>query len=129
MVKKLLPKVNEVVKGLNGILSDGFQKEDIGAIGELITTTILDAVKGLAGAMPQIVDTVVATINELVNVLMEILPQVLPALIDGAMQLLDGLVQAISDNADQLGDMVAYLIIAIVNFITKKFTKIVSCRN
>lgn len=123
--QKMLPAVNNVVKSLNTILSDGFQKEDIGAIGDLITTTIVDAVKGISSVMPEIVSTMVSALTELISVLVELLPTILPLLIDGAIQLLEGIITALSDNADMLGEMVTYLVLAIANFIIEMLPKII----
>lgn len=113
----LLPSVLSVVQGLNSIISDGFQPEDIGAIGDLITDTVLGAIGGISSSLPGIISTLSSALSEIISVLVELLPVVLPALVDGALQLFTALINAITENAPMLGDMISQIITAIVNFI------------
>lgn len=123
--QQLLPSVNTVIQGLNGILSDGFQVEDIGAIGDLVTDTIMGAVKGISSALPEVISVIVGFINEAITVLVEILPEVLPALIDGAIAILQGIMDALSNNADMLGTAATDIIMALVDFIVGNLAKFI----
>ncbi|MBN1775476.1 MAG: phage tail tape measure protein [Clostridiales bacterium] len=117
--QELLPTVNAVVGGLSDILSDGIQAGDIQAIGDLITDTVLGAVNQFGQYLPEVVTLLSGAITEVINIIVTLLPSVLPALITGANQILQGIVTAIAENADMLGQMVTDLTMMIVTFIVE----------
>lgn len=107
---------SEILSGMSTALADGFQPEDVQTIGAMISEKLLAGVKKFAEYVPKIVETVAGALTEAVSLLVELLPEMLPVLVDGAFQLLQGILDAIKDNIEPLMDMVVTVLMNTVQF-------------
>lgn len=117
MAGEVVGDVTSLVRDVTEILNDGFQEGDITAIGERISSFLLDGIKRISEYLPELIEMVSIMLTELVNVLVELLPTLLPPLLEGALALLTGIIDAIVGNIAPLIDMVVYLVTTVAEFI------------
>lgn len=120
----LLPVASEVANELtdimgefNSLLSDGFQAEDITQLGEILTERLVGGLEKIKDYIPAIVEMLSATIQEIVGILVELLPEVMPIIADGAMDLLQGVIDTVLDNIEPIMNMVVEIVTTIADFI------------
>ena len=109
--------VTGLVRDITEILNDGFQEGDISAIGEKISSFLIQGINRITEYLPGAINMIATMLTELVNVLVELLPTLLPPLLEGAISLLTGIIEAIVGNVDPLVDMVVYLVTTVAEFI------------
>lgn len=109
--------VTSLVRDVTAILNDGFQEGDITAIGERISSFLMDGIKSISEYLPEVIEMVSIMLTELVNVLVDLLPTLLPPLLEGAIALLTGIIDAIVGNIEPLIEMVVYLVTTVAEFI------------
>jgi len=120
MVTAMLPAIDETVDGLKNLASgiqDAVKTGNWAKVGTMITEMLVSGIKKIAGALPQIVNTVTGLLNEVVKMVVAVLPQVLPVLMDAAMTLLQGLMDAVLANIEPLAAMVTTLMTKLAEFL------------
>lgn len=123
LVTNFLPAFQAVGQGLSEVMSeistalaDGFQPEDVKTIGTMISEKLLEGVKTFSQYIPAVVETVTTVLTEAVNLVVELLPELLPVLLDGAFQLIQGILNAIKENVEPLAEMVVTVLTQLVQF-------------
>lgn len=116
IASSLATGLTEMSKEISTALADGFQSEDIQTIGTMISEKLLEGVKTFSQYIPAVVETVTTVLTEAVNLVVELLPELLPVLLDGALQLVQGVLDAIKGNIEPLMDMVVTVLMQIVQF-------------
>jgi phage-related minor tail protein len=99
--------------------SDGFQPEDITAIGTMISEKLVEGLKGLSTVLPQIMSVLTQTLQQVVQLLIQVMPTVLPLLLQAGMDLIKGLLDAILANIEPLVAMVKQMVTMLTNFIVE----------
>lgn len=117
MAGEVVGDVTSLVRDVTAILNDGFQEGDITAIGERISSFLMDGIKRISEYLPEVIEMVSIMLTELVNVLVALLPTLLPPLLEGAIALLTGIIDAIVGNIEPLIKMVVYLVTTVAEFI------------
>src|SRR5690625_2136695 len=117
MAGEVVGDVTSLVRDVTAILNDGFQEGDITAIGERISSFLMDGIKRISEYLPEVIEMVSVMLTELVNVLVELIPTLLPPLLEGAIALLTGIIDAIVGNIEPLIEMVVYLVTTVAEFI------------
>src|SRR5690625_3634479 len=117
MAQGAVGDVTELVRDISEILNDGFQEGDITAIGERISSFLIQGINRITEYIPGAIDMIATMLTELVNVLVELLPTLLPPLLEGAIALLTGIIEAIVGNIEPLVEMVVYLVTTVAEFI------------
>ena len=117
MAGEVVGDVTSLVRDVTTILNDGFQEGDITAIGERISSFLMDGIKRISEYLPEVIEMVSIMLTELVNVLVALLPTLLPPLLEGAIALLTGIIDAIVGNIEPLIEMVVYLVTTVAEFI------------
>ncbi len=117
MAGEVVGDVTSLVRDVTAILNDGFQEGDITAIGERISYFLMDGIKRISEYLPEVIEMVSIMLTELVNVLVALLPTLLPPLLEGAIALLTGIIDAIVGNIEPLIEMVVYLVTTVAEFI------------
>ncbi|MGI6737825.1 MAG: phage tail tape measure protein [Christensenellales bacterium] len=117
MAGEVVGDVTSLVRDVTAILNDGFGEGDITAIGERISSFLMDGIKRISEYLPEVIEMVSIMLTELVNVLVALLPTLLPPLLEGAIALLTGIIDAIVGNIAPLIDMVVYLVTTVAEFI------------
>lgn len=117
MAGEVVGDVTSLVRDVTAILNDGFGEGDITAIGERISSFLMDGIKRISEYLPEVIEMVSIMLTELVNVLVALLPTLLPPLLEGAIALLTGIIDAIVGNITPLIDMVVYLVTTVAEFI------------
>ncbi|MGI6405057.1 MAG: phage tail tape measure protein [Syntrophaceticus sp.] len=117
MAGEVVGDVTSLVRDVTAILNDGFQEGDITAIGERISSFLMDGIKKISEYLPEVIEMVSIMLTELVNVLVALLPTLLPPLLEGAIALLTGIIDAIVGNIEPLIEMVVYLVTTVAEFI------------
>lgn len=117
MAQGAVGDVTELVRDITEILNDGFQEGDITAIGERISSFLIQGINRITEYIPGAIDMIATMLTELVNVLVELLPTLLPPLLEGAIALLTGIIEAIVGNIEPLVEMVVYLVTTVAEFI------------
>ncbi|GLI52126.1 hypothetical protein TSYNTROOL_22120 [Tepidanaerobacter syntrophicus] len=117
MAGEVVGDVTSFVRDVTAILNDGFQEGDITAIGERISSFLMDGIKRISEYLPEVIEMVSIMLTELVNVLVALLPTLLPPLLEGAIALLTGIIDAIVGNIEPLIEMVVYLVTTVAEFI------------
>jgi TP901 family phage tail tape measure protein len=117
MAQDTVDEVTLLVRDVTAILNDGFQEGDVTAIGEKISDFLVKGISKISEYLPDAINMVSTMLTEIVNVLVALLPTLLPPLLDGAIQLLEGLINAITSNIAPLVDMVVYLVTTVADFI------------
>ena len=117
MAGEVVGDVTSLVRDVTEILNDGFQEGDITAIGERISSFLMDGIKRISEYLPEVIEMVSMMLTELVNVLVELIPTLLPPLLEGAIALLTGIIDAIVSNVAPLIEMVVYLVTTVAEFI------------
>lgn len=115
-MKGAVTGVGDLVSEISVALSDGFQPEDVQKLGSSIGKKLIDGMKEISKYIPQVVSVITEVLNEAVKVVVAILPQMLPVLMDGAMQLMQGLFDAISANIEPLAQTVTTLLTKFAEF-------------
>ena len=123
LVTNFLPAFQTVGQGLSEVMSeistalaDGFQPEDVKTIGTMISEKLLEGVKTFSQYIPAVVETVTTVLTEAVNLVVDLLPEILPVLLDGAFQLIQGILNAIKENVEPLAEMVVTVLTQLVQF-------------
>src|SRR5690625_3209981 len=93
MAQGAVGDVTELVRDITEILNDGFQEGDITAIGERISSFLIQGINRITEYIPGAIDMIATMLTELVNVLVELLPTLLPPLLEGAIALLTGIIE------------------------------------
>jgi TP901 family phage tail tape measure protein len=117
MAGEVVGDVTSLVRDVTAILNDGFQEGDITAIGERISSFLMDGIKRISEYLPEVIEMVSIMLTELVNVLVALLPTLLPPLLEGAIALLTGIIDAIVGNIEPLIEMVVDLVTTVAEFI------------
>jgi TP901 family phage tail tape measure protein len=117
MAGEVVGDVTSLVRDVTAILNDGFGEGDITAIGERISSFLMDGIKRISEYLPEVIEMVSIMLTELVNVLVALLPTLLPPLLEGAIALLTGIIDAIVGNIEPLVEMVVYLVTTVAEFI------------
>ena len=117
MAQGAVGDVTELVLDITEILNDGVQEGDITAIGERISSFLIQGINRITEYIPGAIDMIATMLTELVNVLVELLPTLLPPLLEGAIALLTGIIEAIVGNIEPLVEMVVYLVTTVAEFI------------
>ncbi len=117
MAGEVVGDVTSLVRDVTAILNDGFGEGDITAIGERISSFLMDGIKRISEYLPEVIEMVSIMLTELVNVLVALLPTLLPPLLEGAIALLTGIIDAIVGNIEPLIEMVVYLVTTVAEFI------------
>jgi TP901 family phage tail tape measure protein len=117
MAQDTVDEVTLLVRDVTAILNDGFQEGDITAIGEKISDFLVKGISKISEYLPDAINMVSTMLTEMVNVLVALLPTLLPPLLDGAIQLLEGLITSITSNIAPLVEMVVYLVTTVAEFI------------
>src|SRR5699024_1307922 len=117
MAQGAVGDVTELVRDITEILNDGCQEGDITAIGERISSFLIQGINLITEYIPGAIDMIATMLTELVNVLVELLTTLLPPLLEGAIALLTGIIEAIVGNIEPLVEMVVYLVTTVAEFI------------
>jgi len=117
MAQDTVDEVTLLVRDVTAILNDGFQEGDITAIGEKLSDFLVKGISKISEYLPDAINMVSTMLTEIVNALVELLPTLLPPLLGGAIQLLEGLINAITSNIGPLIEMVVYLVTTVADFI------------
>ena len=117
MAQGAVGDVTELVRDITEILNDGVQEGDITAIGERISSFLIQGINRITEYIPDAINMIATMLTELVNVLVELLPTLLPPLLEGAIALLTGIIEAIVGNIEPLVEMVVYLVTTVAEFI------------
>ena len=125
MAGEVVGDVTSLVRDVTEILNDGFQEGDITAIGERISSFLMDGIKRISEYLPEVIEMVSMMLTELVNVLVELIPTLLPPLLEGAIALLTGIIDAIVGNIEPLIEMVVYLVTTVAEFIIENLPMLV----
>ena len=121
-----LPALQTIMTGVSALmstvsttLSDGFQASDISVIGDALATQITSGLEKASQYMPAIISTISQILSQILNVIVTVLPTLLPALMDGAFQLIDRLISAITANVQPLANMITQIATSLVRYIIK----------
>lgn len=125
MAQGAIGDVTDLVRDITEILNDGFQEGDITAIGERISSFLIQGINRITEYLPAAIQMIATMLTELVNVLVELLPTLLPPLLEGAISLLTGIIEAIVGNIAPLVDMVVYLVTTVAEFIIKSLPMLI----
>ncbi len=125
VAKDAVGEVTNLVRDVTAILNDGFQEGDITAIGEKISAFLVKGISKLSEYLPDAINMVSTMLTEVVNVLVALLPTLLPPLLDGAINLLKGMIDAITSNITPLINMVVYLVKTVAEFIIKNLPMLI----
>ena len=128
-----LPALQGVGQGISGFLSvvtnalkDGIQPGDVKTIGAWISQKLVEGLKTIKKYLPQVISLVSGMLSEVVSVLVSTLPEVLPVLMEGAFQLIQGLIEAITANAQPLADMVTTMVTQLTLFILENLPTLIA---
>ncbi len=107
-------------------LMDGFQPEDVRAIGESVAEALVEGITTVQDLM----DSALPVFADVVDVIGETLTTLLPALIDtvlpAAMTLLDGLLGAISSNMQPLISTATNVVTSLAGFLASNAGKLIA---
>src|SRR5699024_5256952 len=117
MAQGAVGDVTELVRDITEILNDGFQEGDITAIGERISSFLIQEINRITEYFPCYIDMIFTMLTELVNVLVVLFPTLLPPLLECVIALLTGIIDAIVGNIEPLVEMVVYLVTTVAEFI------------
>jgi len=119
-----LPALQSVGEGISEFLSvimttlrDGIQAGDIAVIGEWLSKKIVDGLKQIKKYIPEVISVISGMLREVVKIIVTTLPTIMPMLLDGAFQLIDGLLSAIVVNAQPLAEMAVSMITNLTMFL------------
>lgn len=118
--------VSDVLNTVKEALADGFQPEDIKAIGAAISEKLIEGLQQVSEFLPTFIEIVSSTLTEVVNVLVALLPKLLPVLLDGAFSLLNGLITAVLENIEPIAQMVISLLTSFAMFMLENLPLVIS---
>ena len=118
-------QVSQLLSEVSTALADGFQPEDVKTIGASLSKMILDGLKQIVTVLPETIGVLSSFLTEAINIIVGILPTLLPIIMDGALQLMQGLLDAISANQQPLMDTVIALLMAFTDFILQNLPMII----
>lgn len=115
----------DMLTTINKTLADGFQPEDVRAIGDAISQKIMQGLAGIQKYMPDVIAAVTSMLSGVLGYAVEFLPTLLPLLMNAAVSLLTGALQAIRDNIRQIAETVKVLVRSFVQFVTENLPLII----
>ena len=120
----LLPVASEAAKTLtemanefSGLMTDGFQPEDVEAFGVYLEEKITGLASMITEYAPALLETISGLLQTVVGALATIIPTLLPVLAEAAMGLVEGLLTMIVENVEPLVSCVVDVLTNLVNFI------------
>jgi len=125
-VSSAMAGMQDVMKTIGGALKDGIQAEDIKTIGDAISKKLVEGLKSISKYLPEVIATISAMLTQVVTIIVATLPTLLPALMDGATQLLMGLIAAVSDNMQPLVDMAILIVTKFGDFLITALPQLVA---
>lgn len=121
---ELLPLANTVRQAatnalteISQTLSDGFQPEDVQAIGQTISTHLLAGIQSLSGLMTENMGFVTDTMSMIVSTAATALPPLIGTLLPAAMGLLQSVLDSLTANVKPLTELATSLVTSIADFL------------
>ncbi len=118
--------ISEFLSVVTNALKDGIQPGDVKTIGAWISEKLVEGLKSIKQYLPQVIKLVSGMLSETASVLVATLPEVLPVLMEGAFQLIQGLIEAITANAQPLADMVTTMVTQLTLFILENLPTLIA---
>lgn len=120
-----LPAVQSVGTGIQGVLSDiggalsdGFQAEDVQAIGESISAKLVEGLGAISTYLPSFMGTISTMLSQVVDMIVTLLPTLLPSLMQAALSLFQNILGALTKNSKAIVNVIMELLKMIITFIT-----------
>ena len=126
IVSKAMDSAQKVLSGIGAALQNGFQPEDIKAIGGILSKKLIEGVSAISKYIPDVVSTVSDMLTQVVALLVTLLPQLLPPLMDGAIQLLMGVINSIRTNIRIIVDMAVEIVKKFADFMIEALPLLIS---
>lgn len=115
----LVDTASGAMADINKALQDGFQPEDIAAIGQSIASALEEGIATVTTLLDELGPELGAALGSLVETATAQLPDLVSALLPVAESIISGLMTGISDNAEQLGALAGDLIARLAGFLTE----------
>lgn len=123
----------DVVDGLTQLaldattaLSDGFQPEDVTAIGQSVAEKLKEGIAGLSDLLTEIGPDLGAALGNLVDTAVEQLPDLVDALLPVATSILSGITDGITNNAEKIGALAGDIVAKLGGFLTEHAVDLVN---
>ena len=117
VVSDMAAPIEESIGKISKVLADGFQDSDLIDIGNIINDVLKDLSSKISTLVPKIIKVVVPAINSVVNTIADLLPSILPTIFEAAMELIEGFMNAISENLEPIINAATNIIMSLVEFI------------
>lgn len=125
-LQKVGAGISEFLSIVTNALKDGIQPGDVKTIGAWISEKLVEGLKTIKQYLPEVISMVSSMLTEVVGVVVATLPEILPVLMDGAFQLIQGLVTAITGNVEPLATMITTMAIQLVLFILENLPMLIT---
>ena len=112
-------QLTQMVSDISAALSDGFQPEDIKAIGDGVAQKLMEGIQGITTLIGENSETFSGAVNQIVGIMAETLPTLVDTLSGPAMELLDGALSAMTENAEAIGGAAGTLVTKLGEFLTE----------
>ena len=118
--------ISEFLNIVTNALKDGIQPGDVKTIGAWISGKLVEGLKNIRQYLPQVIKLVSGMLSEAAGVVVSTLPTILPVLMEGAFQLIEGLIGGITANVQPLADMVATMATQLTLFILQNLPTLIA---
>ena len=122
----LVDTASEAMAGVANALQDGFQPEDITAVGETIAGALKTGISQITTLLQEIGPELGTALGNLVGTAVEQLPDLVSALLPMAGQILSGLTDAVTQNAEQLGALAGDIVAKLAGFLSEHAADLVN---
>ena len=118
--------ISEFLSIVTNALQNGIQPGDVKTIGAWISGELVEGLKTIRQYLPQVIKLVSGMLSEAAGVVVSTLPAILPVLMEGAFQLIQGLVTAISGNVEPLATMITTMVTQLALFILESLPMLIT---
>lgn len=117
MAQGMVNDTTTMMRDITGILSDGFQPEDVQAIADVLTTFIDEQLTNIIGLVGDAMPLLTEALSTIVGVLVEQLPGLSEKILPAAFSLLQSVINAVVENVEPLTGLAVSLITSLVSFL------------
>ncbi len=125
-LQKVGAGISEFLSIVTNALQNGIQPGDVKTIGTWISEKLVEGLKTIKQYLPEVISLISGLLTEVVGVVVAALPEILPVLMDGAFQLIQGLVTAITENVEPLAVMITTMATQLVMFILENLPMLIA---
>lgn len=125
-LQKVGTGISEFLSIVTNALQNGIQPGDVKTIGTWISEKLVEGLKTIKQYLPEVISLISGLLTEVVGVVVAALPEILPVLMDGAFQLIQGLVTAITENVEPLAVMITTMATQLVLFILENLPMLIA---